>query len=178
MRRRPIKALLVLAASMLLVLAFAVPANADPGSRPFRGSVSGEASFVPVSLTMCPAGGVFFGGLQTVSSASGMVSHLGRTAMASRHCTPSGDAITGGSMTLTAANGDQVDITYTGVAPFPIPGVTEVIIVHIDFQIVGGSGRFDGATGGGEMTAYVVFQGFADPSWPARWVWSGTIIGY
>jgi hypothetical protein len=178
MRRHPIEVLPALAVSMLLVLALAIPASAGSAARPFKGSLSGEVSFVPVSLTQCPAGGVFWGGLQTVSSATGVVSHLGSTAMTSRHCTPSGEAINGGQMTLTSDSGDEVAIEYSGSAPFPIPGVTEVIVVHIDFVVVDGTGRFEGATGGGVITAHVVFQGFEDPSWPATWVWDGAMIGY
>jgi len=79
-------------------------------------------------------------------------------------------------MTLAAANGDEVSITYSGAAPFPGPG-TEVIVVEMDFEVVGGTGRFAGATGGGEMTGYIVFAGFDAPVWPASWVWEGT-IGY
>jgi hypothetical protein len=178
MRRHPIKVLLALAAATLLVLALAVPASAASASRPFKGWVSGEVAFVPAPLTQCPAGGVFWGGLQTVGSATGIASHLGSTAMTSHHCTPSGEAISGGQMTLTSDSGDEVAITYSGSAPFPIPGVTEVIVVHIDFVIVGGTGRFEGATGGGVMTAHIVFQGFEDPSWPATWAWDGATIGY
>lgn len=82
-----------------------------------------------------------------------------------------------GKMTLTSASGDKVYLDYTGSAPFPGPGTT-VIVAHIDFAIVGGTGRFVNATGGGEMTAYITFAGFETPVWPARWVWSGEVIGY
>jgi hypothetical protein len=177
MANRAIRSVLALVASVVLVTGLATSASADPGSRPFTGSVRGEVTFTPVPDSECPPGGLFYGGLRTDSSATGTVSHLGRTVMSSRHCTPVGDLITGGHMTLVSASGDEVDIEYSGSAPFPIPGVTKVVVVSLTFEIVGGSGRFEGADGGGTMTAHVVFEGFEDPVWPASWTWSGS-IGY
>jgi hypothetical protein len=139
--------------------------------------VHGSVTFTPVSASMCPAGGGNWGELATVSSAAGTATHLGWTRMSSSHCTPSGDAFGPGTMTLVAANGDKVAIEYTGSAPFPGPGTT-VIEAKIDFEVVGGTGRFLHASGGGKMTAYITFAGFENPVWPARWVWSGQIIGY
>lgn len=177
MANRPIRSALALAASVILVMGLAASASADPGSRPFGGFVRGDVTFTPVATSECPPGGLFFGGLRTDSSATGTASHLGRTVMSSRHCTPVGDLITGGNMTLVSADGSEVYIQYSGSAPFPIPGVTEVIVVDLTFDIVGGSGRFEGAEGGGTMTAHVAFEGFEDPVWPASWAWRGT-IGY
>ena len=177
MANRRIRSTLALAVSLLLVMGLAASASADPGSRPFKGSVSGAVTFVEVSTSVCPPGGLFWGGLRTESSAAGTASHLGRTVMTSQHCTPVGDLITGGTMTLVSASGDAVYIEYAGSAPFPVPGVTTVIVVDFDFVIVGGTGRFVGATGGGTMTAHVVFEGFGDPVWAASWTWNGT-IGY
>ncbi len=177
MSGRPMKTTLALAVALLLSMAIALPASADSGARPFNGSLSGAVVFTPVSADVCPAGGGNAGLLATVSSAAGTVSHLGRTEMSGFHCTPSGDAFGPGTMTLVSASGDKVFIEYTGSAPFPGPGTT-VIVAHTDFDIVGGTGRFVGATGGGEMTGYITCAGFGNPSWPARWVWSGQIIGH
>lgn len=172
-----VRSALALAAALLLSIALAVPASADPGARPFKGSASGEVVYTPVSAAVCPEGGGNWGMLATVSSATGTASHLGRTAMSASHCTPSGETFGPGTMTMTSASGDEVFIDYTGSAPFPGPGTT-VIKVHIDFTVVGGTGRFKGATGGGEMSAYITFMGFDNPVWPARWVWDGQVIGY
>ena len=177
MSGRSMRTTLALAAALLVSVALALPANANSGSRPFNGSVSGAVVYTPVSADACPAGGGNYGLLATVGSASGTVSHLGRTHMTAVHCTPSGDTFGPGTMTMVSASGDKVFVEYTGSAPFPGPGTT-VIVVHIDFHIVGGTGRFTGATGGGEMTAYITFEGFTNPVWPARWVWNGQIIGY
>ena len=171
------KMLVMLAVLGLVTVGLIAPVGADSSSRPFKGSVTGEVTFPFVGEGICPATDVFLGGLRTDSEATGTVSHLGRTTMTSSHCTPLFETIAGGEMTLVAANGDEVIIHYWGSAPFPIPGVTEFIDVDLDFVIVGGTGRFEGATGGGEMQARAVFEGFMDPAWPASWHWDGT-IGY
>ena len=59
-------------------------------------------------------------------------------------------------MTLVAAHGDRVWIEYTGNAPYPVVGVPSTIVVDVDFTIVGGTGRFTHASGGGDMTAHIV----------------------
>jgi hypothetical protein len=50
-----------------------------------------------------------------------------------------------------------------------------VIIVDVEFEIDGGTGRFDGAEGRGEMIAYVEFPGIEVPVWSASWEWEGFI---
>ena len=156
----------VVVCALVLVICSA-SASAKPAARPFKGFVSGEVTFVPDGTSPT--------GLRTVSSAVGNASHLGLTVMTSHHPTPSGEQITGGEMILLAANRDQVWIDYTGSAPFPVPGVTKVVVVDVDFTIVGGTGRFSDASGRGDMTAYVQFPGFEVPVWPATWTWRGSI---
>lgn len=162
-------------AGALLLMSVPGSVDANSSSRPFRGMLTGEVTF-PFVGDECPASDIFFGGLRTDSAATGTVSHLGRVEMTSQHCTPAGVAIEGGEMTLEAANGDELYLAYAGTAP--PPGPDGVIVVSVDFDITGGTGRFEHATGGGQATAYVVFEGFDDPSWPATWVWNGAVIGY
>lgn len=173
MARHRTRSVLALVGSALLIMAIAAPASADPGSRPFNGMLAGEVAFNPVPVTVCPN----YGGLRSESSAIGTSSHLGKTIMTAKHCTPLGDDFGPGAMTLTSASGDEVWITYSGSAPFPGPGVT-VYQGSIEFTIVGGTGRFKDAVGGGTMTIEIVFQGFEDPSWPTTWTWKGAVIGY
>jgi hypothetical protein len=159
---------LLMAAAMLSI---AVPAlGTDSDARPFKGSMNGSVLFEPDPA--CDNNPWL---IRTDSQATGEVSHLGSTVMTSAHCTPAVETIEGGEMTLVAANGDRVFIEYEGTAP--PPNQDGIIIADVDFVIVGGDGRFTGATGGGDMTAFIVFEGLADPEWPASWVWSGT-IGY
>lgn len=170
------RGLTVLAASLLLVVTLVGTAVAHADARPFKGSVAGEIMFQPVGMEICPQTDVYWGGLRTDGFATGTASHLGLVAMTTQHCTPSGDTIAGGEGTFHAANGDEIYFEYGGTAPFPGPGTT-VIVAEVDFVITGGTGRFADASGGGHLTGYVNFEGFEDPSWAARWVWTGS-IGY
>jgi hypothetical protein len=53
-------------------------------------------------------------------------------------------AVFDGGGTFIAANGDELDFTYTGdFFPGPVAGGRG------DYEFVGGTGRFDGATGTG-----------------------------
>ena len=162
--------ILIAVACALVLLVFTAAASAKRVDRPFKGCVCGQAVFTPDPESPSPVG------LWTDSSAVGCVSHLGRTVMSSRHPTPTGDTITGGNMKLVAASGAEVWITYSGYAPFPVLGIPSTIVVDTDFTIVGGTGRFAHASGGGESTAYIEFPGVLDLGpWPAHWTWKATI---
>lgn len=166
------KQLLGVAALLAASAAFAVTAAiADTGGtdRPFTGTIAGSATF-PLDAS-CP-----FTGRRTWSEASGTASHLGLVTMVSNHCTPPANAITGGQMTLVAANGDELHMTYSGTcsAP-PFPPVGGVITCSTDNVIVGGTGRFADATGEAQMTAHVTNAGFGAPEWPATWTWQGML---
>lgn len=169
------KALAVLAMAALLLTGLAAPAAGKADSRPFKGFAHGTVTFVPFTPGCVNNDGF---NLSSAGAAVGDVSHLGETTLTSSHCTPDPGVsfIPGGRMTLEAANGDEVYIEYEADAPFPGPG-TDVIVATIEFEIVDGTGRFEGATGGGDMTAYITFEGFADFEWAASWYWHGR-IGY
>ena len=159
--------MLLVALALLMVV---VPAaGADSGTRPFKGSMSGSITFALDPSCENPWL------MRTDSQATGNVSHPGLTTMTSAHCTPAAGWIEGGEMTLVAANGDRVFVDYEGTAP--PPNADGIIVADIDFVITGGDGRFAGATGGGDMTGLIVFEGIGDPEWAASWVWSGA-IGY
>jgi len=160
---------IVILAVLGLVLA-GVPAGADSGQRPFKGSMSGEVTWSLDNHCML--------GLSTDSTATGNASHLGRMTMTSQHCTPAGHDLTGGVMTFFAANGDEVSLDYWGYTPTVdelVPG--EVFTVDLEFLITAGTGRFENATGGGLMTAFVLFENLSAPVVAASWTWGGT-IGY
>jgi hypothetical protein len=173
--RKNTRLLGVTASALLLIASVTGPADAGT-DRPFRGTVAGEVTFVLVDDSICddvmpgPPGM----GLQTRSDATGRFSHMGASTMYSEHCTPSGDYISGGKMTLTAANGDKVYMDYDGTAS-ATPPVGGVLSVEGGFQVKGGTGRFDGAKGGGTYVARVVFQGLDDPAWPGTWTYTGRI---
>ena len=142
--------------------------------RPFAGTVTGTVSFPEVGTTDCPSTAVWLGGRRTDSVATGRARHLGRVSMTSSHCTPRMDGIEGGHMTLVAADGHAVHLTYSGLAPLPPAGVSTLhATLHV--TVTGGSGRFDDATGEATLEADVAWQGFDDPEWPAVWTWYGWI---
>ena len=161
------KKVICLAAVFGLLLVGLVPAaGADPAARPLAGALTGTVSFVP------DAGCPFPPALRTESEGTGAVSHLGLTTMTSVHC--SGTAFAG-TMAWVAANGDEVWLEYAGTGPIPTePG--EVYEVDAEFEVVGGTGRFEDAVGGGEMDAAFVFLP-DQPAWPTTWEIVGT-IGY
>lgn len=86
---------------------------------------------------------------------TGYATHLGRyTLRASEHVNLATLAVTGGTYTLTAANGDTVYGSYEGqAAPTADPAV---ITYRVSGPILGGTGRFEGATG------FIVWEGFAN----------------
>jgi hypothetical protein len=160
----------VVLVALLAVLGASPALGAQPDSAqwvPLKGTLSGQAQFLPADDCLT-------GLATTVEGARGVASHLGRTMMSGRHCTPTGDDFGPGEMTLTAANGDALYMTYTGSAPFPAPG-TEVIVGTTTATITGGTGRFEDATGTVEMVIEIQFEGFEDPSWAATWTMTGMI---
>lgn len=164
----------LLAATVLLaaLTAFAVTsAAADTGGtdRPFAGTLAGSAIAVP-DLS-CP----FPPGVRTHPEASGVASHLGLVSMTSSHCPLLDGRSVDGHMTLVAANGDELYMTYEGVSdPVGIPAPGTVITFTSDNVIVGGTGRFANATGEAHGTALVIFTGLGSP-WPFTMTWGGTI---
>ena len=72
-------------------------------------------------------------------------------------------------MTLVAANGDEVHLTYAGTCdPLP-PSVGETLTCNTDSVIVGGTGRFANATGEAQVTGVVTYAGIGVPVWPVTW---------
>ena len=152
----------------LMLVGYTATASAHSKARCFKGCVRGDVRFVPD--TPSPTG------LWTDSFAVGRASCLGRIVMTSRHPTPASDQIAGGKMALVTADGDRIWIEYTGNAPYPVVGVPSTIVVDLDFTIVGGTGRYTHASGGGDMTAHVAFPGELNLGpWSADWTWHGSI---
>ncbi len=155
-----------IAAAALVALAVGTSAalSAAGGTdRPFTGTLAGSATF-PADLS-CPLG------FRTVSEGSGTASHLGLVSMTSSHCSALPNLMTQGQMTLVAADGDELQMTYTGVCS---PGMP-VITCNADNVIVGGTGRFADATGEAQVIGLVTFAGFDVPVWPVTWTWEGTL---
>jgi hypothetical protein len=84
------------------------------------------------------------------------MTHLGRVTGEHSQCIdPTGElqnplAFSDGQVTFTGANGDQLFVTFAGVlTPTDVPGL---LAAQNPFTIVGGTGRFVGAQGGGTAT--------------------------
>jgi len=158
---------------VVAILAFTAGPVVAKGAeqRPFKGVGQGHG------MVVLDAGCPNFGGLRSVFTTAGRATHMGAFTLDFNHCTPAGPFLVGTEMTFAAANGDEVYATYTA-GPFPVVGADpQVFDAPVDFVIVGGSGRFEGASGGGHITLTVAWPGFEPNYWPATLVFAGT-IGY
>lgn len=150
-------------------LALATPAGAADGFRAFRGEVTGQVHFAPTGDPSCTEIPV-----HTVSEGVGQATHLGPVTMDSTHC--SGNTIAG-EMTFAGKHGSVV-VSYAGACT-PVPPFPSEITCNLTFDVIGGSGRFEGADGSGTMTAKVhpdlSLPNPLEGVWPARWAFEGRI---
>jgi hypothetical protein len=161
---------MILLVALGLVLASAAPvaATSDPG-RPLKGTAAGFGMVQPDEA--CPP--VL---LRSVFTATGRATHLGRFNLDYYNCTPPGSTVTGIEMTFVAANGDKVFVAYDAHDVPPVGAEPTLLAITYNFEIVGGTGRFAGATGGGQMMAAIEFTGIEGPNhWPTTFVIKGTI---
>jgi hypothetical protein len=127
----------------LVAIALAGAAVSSAGSViPMQARDTGSATIVGMSGSV----------VHTFDTGLGTATHLGRfTLSASEDIDLLTGAVTNGSFTLTAANGDTVSGTYSGQA---LPGLVGYLVSG---PITGGTGRFGGATG------FIVWHGTVDP---------------
>ena len=145
------------AAAIVAPLPAATPPNFDVIT---RGPV--EFAFEPV-----PCGGFRVTG---VAVATG--THVGEEGtFAANECSRPDGAVNhiDGRATLTTTGGDQIFIHYYGDAP-PFNVITGELAEDIAFSIIGGSGHFADASGGGRLTTEAHF--YASPIVTARLVGS------
>jgi hypothetical protein len=123
---------------LLLLPALALPMQASADDhRHLKGSESGTFQL----LGPCETSGVIVD-----VTGTGHSTHLGNYSGHYREClVPETGAVTGGTFTLTAANGDKVFGTYSGQA-FPTDD-PNVVNFEDPGSITGGTGRFAGADG-------------------------------
>ena len=144
-----------------------------------------EASFFTDLVSLAPDPSCGAPMLLNTQQGFGEATHLGRFSVLITFCVDPSDLLDDGQLspgeslpyengvgTLVAANGDELFITIAGaVLPSDHPDFD--FEFSDPFQIVGGTGRFDGAAGGGVTNSLVDFQ-----SQPSRTVhdWSGTLV--
>ncbi len=94
-------------------------------------------------------------------TSSSTATHLGLcTTVGVVNYTPANDPehpgrlLSSGTATITAANGDTVQIEFSGVLDPPTPGSSTAIDKPL-FHFVGGTGRFAGATGKAESVVVI-----------------------
>src|SRR5262245_30404823 len=145
-----------------LVMVWAGPWTAEAGNpaRPFEASLVGNAN--PVS-TVDPCV------LINTETGSGQARHLGRFTWASVETVQacSDPAEIEGEFVMTAEDGDQVFGVYQTQAEFDF--VANTITASGDYQITGGTGRFQGASGSGTL--------FAEGSLLPPFSFEGRLIG-
>ena len=118
--------------SVFLLLG-AIPVSAV--ERPFALNGSGVATLITNEAGM-PIG--------AIATGSGTATHLGQwTVLGNVKYTPDSNGVlhSSGEATLTAANGDKLQIQIDGILD-PVAGIDQG-----NFYFVGGTGRFEGATG-------------------------------
>lgn len=110
------------------------------GHVPFEGRLQGEFTFSPEAPPSTFANVAF-------TSVGGVATHLGRFTMQAPHRVDLATlpAQASGTFVLTAANGDTVTASFTGLGtPTATPGLFMIVETA---TITGGTGRFAGATG-------------------------------
>lgn len=140
-----------------------------PVDVPFSAVLIGEAFFDFTNPNACASG------FTAMSTGQGTASHMGLTTFRSAHCLGANHEPLNTEFVLTAANGDMVHATYTGRCPANFPQIGERFTCSGVMVFSEGTGRFASASGTGEWTGTVTFEGFADFSWPGRWELKGTI---
>ena len=159
--------MLLVALMLALVTAAPVAAQSDDGL-PFTGAVHGYGMVQPDEE--CPPVD-----LRSVFTTTGYVSEMGMIQLDWYNCTPEGSDIEGIEMTFVAENGDSVSATYEAHDVAPVGEDPSLLEIAYDFEITGGTGQFEGASGGGQMAGFIAWPGFEPNYWPTLVIIDGTI---
>lgn len=173
------KTIITSALALSMTALLLTTAHADPSAAkkpvPFRGDVEGTETH---ELEFPCAGPPFLcapSGFQVEgNNGTGNATHLGRfTASWTADVeivNEDLDAVGVGTRTFVAANGDMLFTTFSAIGTgFPLISITEVN------TIVGGTGRFDGATGEFELERFVQIN-FTGPDNLTFGSFDGTIL--
>lgn len=156
---------------LLLVIGLTTSASAASGGtdRPFRATATGQIHYDFSNPQGCPDSG--FPDMPPFTStlaATGTATHLGTFTLSATHCEAMGQSLQG-LMTLTAANGDQLDGTYA-TTWYVLDGQ---VVVDGNLDVNGGTGRFAHATG--TLVQHHVITLAPSQPWPLQMSFSGTI---
>jgi hypothetical protein len=115
----------------------------EAGQVPLKATFSGPGVAADIPGDRCPV-------LTIQITGTGTSTHLGKFTTVQSHCAaPPSLAFTNGEFTFTAANGDQLFGTYEGEF---LPLEPPLAAIDGAFTNTGGTGRFEGVTGGGDAT--------------------------
>ena len=143
---------------------------------PFLLHGSGVATFEPGSVD--PVTGEpcsHFGGLATLTEATGTATYLGDVEVVGGHCTPEAEEPVTGQMALVAESGDELVIQYNG--PIDMTMTANAFKGVYDMTFIGdlSTGEFENAEGSGSLTVVATFENFDDPVWPAEFWFDGSV---
>ena len=154
---------IAVALGAVLLLSVAAPVSAADQARPLSGH---DVGYAPIEYLNpeapahgCPVGSMFFATMQS----TGNLAHLGRVTMTYAHCasgnwgTGAGWTTASGSLTIVAANGDQLILSYDMEFQLEMPSMATATGT-LDWEVTGGTGRFAHPSGSGENTNYVVYN--------------------
>jgi hypothetical protein len=165
---------LALAALTMMVSAPVAAAGPNDVPRPFAARFAGYVhwEFPGEHPSDC-------GPVTTVTDATGTATHLGEAVWASSHCPAEPERTLDGSLTLVAANGDELNGVYD-YDPFDEENLITVFFI-------GGTGRFGDASGEGVLAYEAIpelVEGCNDPTnfacldLSVPWRWSATLTGH
>lgn len=158
----------ILSVALMLALATATPAAAQGDELPFTGAVHGYGMVQPDEE--CPPVD-----LRSVFTTTGYVTEMGMIELNWYNCTPEGSDIEGIEMTFVAENGDSVSAMHEAHDTPPVGEDPSLNEIAYDFEIVGGTGQFEGASGGGQLALTMAWPGFETNYWPTLVLIDGTI---
>ena len=158
----------LLALVLLLVSTSALAAGAGMGPKQVWGFTKGEAGFQPALA--CAT--INKDSIQTFSASEGWIRYLGWMALDTTHC-PTDDGMMGlnGEATFTTWYGHELRATYTAQTVMPPP----VIVQEITFIIVGGTGRYAGASGKLFGVIFIKAQESYFVPWPLKFSLTGYV---
>ena len=140
-------------APALVVAAFtcSVPAVAEQHAVPFKATVRTQERMYP-DRAVCPSYPFLFG----TTTGTGKASHLGAVSLVASDCFTPGEntfSFSNGKLTLTAANGDELNAIYNGeLHPLVNTPPYTLYTISGNLTFTGGTGRFVGASGSGYLS--------------------------